>query len=175
MSGDHLTPFISAHWKHKVIHYCKLPHEPDWTWQHDNWSGSTRLCFLPELCTVADLGWLRNPNRRKSPPLFKKLSLSPSLSPLLPLAVFPSLWQLLMGSFFLAAPSHPSSGSLPFFSSSVDLSPADSLSTVNSFLFQLCLQPALWVWLTTLVLSPAADGLLFFVFPLMHAVFGSRA
>lgn len=62
-----------------------------------------------------------------------------------------------------------------FFSPSVDLSPADSLSRVNSSLFQLCLQPALGVWLTTLGLSPAANGLLFFVLPLTHAVFGSHA
>lgn len=73
VSGNRPTPFISPHWAHKVIHYCKLVPEPDRTWQRDNWSGSTRLCFLPELCTVADLGWPRNPNRRKSPPSLSSL------------------------------------------------------------------------------------------------------
>lgn len=179
-SWDQPTPFISAHWAHKVIHYCKLVPEPDRTWQRDNWSGSTRLCFLPELCTVADLDWPRN--RRKHPPpllssLQKAFSQPPSFSFALSCCVSLSVTApdgLLFSGCSLTSILRVTS--FFFFPSSVDLSPADSPSTVNSSLFQLCLQPALWVWWTTLVLSPAADGLLFFVFfPPMHAVFGSHA
>lgn len=68
-------------------------------------------------CALLQIGaGPETPTEERAPPsLSSKSFLSAPLSPLLPLAVSPSPWQRLMGSFSPAAPSHPSSGSLPFF------------------------------------------------------------
>lgn len=157
--------------------------------EHDNVKTEARTqdfalwAAWAERCCRAGLA--QKPQQKRRPPptilLFKKPSPSPSPS------FAPSRYVSLSvtapdGLLFSGCSLTSILRVTSFFSSSVDLSPVDSLSTVNSSLFQLCLQPALWVWLTTLVLSPpqtCSRWTPFFramlLFPLMHAVSGSNA